>query len=196
MTRPTFVDDDRFAVQLPRPTGALIVSAVATLSQTRHNPRGYDIRMEVIGSKDSVAMGLGPQAPIRSTEPGAPQPKDPWSTFLTRFESAYRAELLAFLRVARGEIPSPCSPREASEAMRIANGHLDYMDYLLDHRRWLAGASLSLADFNLMERVWLAAPEAFLGKPRFKLGEAPEQIGHAACHRHRGPDVASGGRRP
>lgn len=34
------------------------------------------------------------------------------------------------------------------DAMRAANGHLDYMDYLLDHRRWLAGPSLSLADFS------------------------------------------------
>ncbi|MCM8557682.1 glutathione S-transferase family protein [Sphingomicrobium sediminis] len=33
------------------------------------------------------------------------------------------------------------------ESMRAANGHLDYMDYLLDHRRWLAGSRLSLADF-------------------------------------------------
>ena len=32
------------------------------------------------------------------------------------------------------------------EAMRQANNHLDYIDYLLDHRRWLAGSSLSLAD--------------------------------------------------
>ena len=30
--------------------------------------------------------------------------------------------------------------RVLREAMRIANGHLDYVDYLLDHRRWLAGA--------------------------------------------------------
>ena len=32
------------------------------------------------------------------------------------------------------------------DAMRAANGHLDYIDYLLDHRRWLAGPVLSLAD--------------------------------------------------
>lgn len=32
------------------------------------------------------------------------------------------------------------------EAMRAANTHLDYLDYLLDHRRWLGGPSLSLAD--------------------------------------------------
>jgi glutathione S-transferase len=31
-------------------------------------------------------------------------------------------------------------------AMRNANQLLDYLDWLLDHRNWLAGASLSLAD--------------------------------------------------
>jgi myo-inositol 2-dehydrogenase / D-chiro-inositol 1-dehydrogenase len=98
----------------------LVDGTIGILGQTRHDPIGYDIRMEVIGSKDSVAMGLGPRAPIRSTEPGAPEPTEPWSTFLTRFETAYRAELLAFLQVVRGELPSPCSAREASEAMRIA----------------------------------------------------------------------------
>ena len=30
--------------------------------------------------------------------------------------------------------------RVLREAMRIASEHLDYLDYLLDHRRWLAGA--------------------------------------------------------
>ena len=34
------------------------------------------------------------------------------------------------------------------DAMRVGNNHLDYLDYLLDHRRWLAGPSLSLADFT------------------------------------------------
>ena len=32
------------------------------------------------------------------------------------------------------------------EAMKVANAHLDYIDYLLDHRRWLGGPVLSLAD--------------------------------------------------
>ena len=32
------------------------------------------------------------------------------------------------------------------EAMKMANSHLDYIDYLLDHRRWMAGPVLSLAD--------------------------------------------------
>jgi glutathione S-transferase len=38
--------------------------------------------------------------------------------------------------------------RVLREAMKIANGHLDYLDYLLDHRRWLAGPVLSLADLT------------------------------------------------
>jgi glutathione S-transferase len=32
------------------------------------------------------------------------------------------------------------------EAMKNANGHLDYIDWLIDHRRWLGGPVLSLAD--------------------------------------------------
>jgi glutathione S-transferase len=38
--------------------------------------------------------------------------------------------------------------RVLREAMKTGNNHLDYLDYLLDHRRWLAGPALSLADFT------------------------------------------------
>jgi myo-inositol 2-dehydrogenase/D-chiro-inositol 1-dehydrogenase len=51
---------------------------------------------------------------------GPPLPGPGWTTFLTRFEPAYRAELLEFLRVARGEIPTPCTARDGLEAMRIS----------------------------------------------------------------------------
>jgi glutathione S-transferase len=40
----------------------------------------------------------------------------------------------------------PPDTRVLREAMKVANAHLDYIDYLLDHRRWLAGPVLSLAD--------------------------------------------------
>lgn len=109
-------DIDTGAVMLRLTDGTLGV-----LSQTRHDPLGYDIRMEIVGSRDSVVMGLGPRTPIRSVEPGAePLPGPAWDGFVPRFEIAYRAELLAFLRVVRGEIPSPCTARDALEAMRIA----------------------------------------------------------------------------
>jgi myo-inositol 2-dehydrogenase/D-chiro-inositol 1-dehydrogenase len=94
---------------------------VASLAQTRHNPRGYDIRMELMGSKDAVAVGVGPRTPLRSLEPGVPAPAEPgWESFLDRFEDAYRDEVAAFLRVAGGELETPCTAREGLEAMRIA----------------------------------------------------------------------------
>ena len=93
---------------------------IATLSQTRHNPRGYDIRMEIVGSLDAVSIGLGPSTPTRSLEVGGPDFGVGWDSFLTRFEPAYRAELAAFVRVARGEVPSACTPTDGYEAMRIA----------------------------------------------------------------------------
>ncbi|SFR97840.1 glutathione S-transferase family protein [Sphingomonas jatrophae] len=42
------------------------------------------------------------------------------------------------------------------EAMKIANTHLDYVDWLLDHRRWLAGAVLSLADLAAAAQISVA----------------------------------------
>ena len=41
---------------------------------------------------------------------------------------------------------APPDARVLREAMKRANVHMDYMDYLLDHRSWMAGGTLSLAD--------------------------------------------------
>ncbi len=106
-------------------TGACIFTlangVIGSHAQTRHNPLGYDVRMEVIGSKDVVCVGLDSQTPMRSLEKRAPVMASPaWDSFLDRFEEAYRLELLTFLRVARGEIPSPCTARDAMQAMRVA----------------------------------------------------------------------------
>ena len=37
--------------------------------------------------------------------------------------------------------------RVLRETMRLVHEHLDYIDWLIDNRRWLAGSQLSLADF-------------------------------------------------
>lgn len=93
----------------------------AILSVTRHDPLGYDIRTELFGSRDSVSVGLGPRTPMRSVEPGVPPPAGPaWSMFMERFTDAYRSELRAFLRVARGEEESACTARDGLEAVRVA----------------------------------------------------------------------------
>ena len=95
--------------------------ALTVLTCARHDPLGYDIRAELFGSGDSVSVGLGPQTPMRSVEPGVPPPAGPpWKDFLMRFESAYAAEFAAFVALARHEIPSPCTARDGVAALRIA----------------------------------------------------------------------------
>lgn len=42
------------------------------------------------------------------------------------------------------------------EAMKAANAMLDYADYLLDHRNWMAGSSLSLADLAAAAHISVA----------------------------------------
>ena len=91
------------------------------LTWTRHDPLGHDVRTEVFGSRDSVSVGLGPRMPLRSVEPGVPPPAGPpWHIFLDRWDDAYRDELTAFVDVARGARPSPCTARDGVEALRIA----------------------------------------------------------------------------
>ncbi|HYD25272.1 MAG TPA: glutathione S-transferase family protein [Croceibacterium sp.] len=41
-------------------------------------------------------------------------------------------------------------------AMRLAHEHLDYIDYLIDNNRWLAGAQMSLADFAAAAQISVA----------------------------------------
>ena len=95
--------------------------ALGVLTVARHDPLGYDIRAEFYGSKDSISVGLGPRTPIRSVEPGVPPQSGPaWPHFLDRFGDAYRAELAAFVRVARGDEASPCTARDGVQALRIA----------------------------------------------------------------------------
>lgn len=42
------------------------------------------------------------------------------------------------------------------EAMKTADAHLDYIDYLLDHRRWLGGPVLSLVDLTAAAHLSVA----------------------------------------
>ena len=95
---------------------------IAVISNSRHNARGYDVRLELHGMKDSIAVGLEDKLPLRSVEPGATFPAGtPHHFFMDRFKSAYRAELTAFTEVVAGTRTSPCTVADAIEASRIAD---------------------------------------------------------------------------
>lgn len=96
-------------------------SSFAHVAGTRYNARGYDVRLEVLGSQDSISVGLEDRLPLRSVEPGVTFPAGvPYPMFMDRFLPAYVAELTAFTEVAAGERPSPCTVADALETFYIA----------------------------------------------------------------------------
>ncbi|MEW2078054.1 Gfo/Idh/MocA family oxidoreductase [Streptomyces sp. NPDC012403] len=106
-------------------TGAALLTlddgTLATVTATRLNGAGYDVRMELAGERDQIAVGLDDRTPIASTEPTGPPAADkPWTGFLERFGPAYEAELIAFVEVVRGERANPCDGREALQALLVA----------------------------------------------------------------------------
>ncbi|HWW66101.1 MAG TPA: glutathione S-transferase family protein [Sphingomonadaceae bacterium] len=50
----------------------------------------------------------------------------------------------------------PPDAKALRESMKLANAHMDYVDYLLDHRRWIGGAVLSLADLTAAAHLSVA----------------------------------------
>ncbi|MFJ6569036.1 Gfo/Idh/MocA family oxidoreductase [Streptomyces sp. NPDC091292] len=94
---------------------------LAVVSNSRHNARGHDVRLELHGFLDSVAVGWEDRLPMRSVEPGVSFPGGtPYDFFMDRFAAAYRAELTAFTEVVAGRRTSPCTVADALEAGWIA----------------------------------------------------------------------------
>lgn len=93
---------------------------LAQLSALRHDPVGYDVRLEVFAPKDSLAAGWSARTPIHSTEPGVGRTDDPIISFWDRFDAAYALEMEAFIRVLRGEEEPASTPVDAYEDLRVA----------------------------------------------------------------------------
>jgi myo-inositol 2-dehydrogenase/D-chiro-inositol 1-dehydrogenase len=109
-------DVDTAAVVLRLEGGSL-----AVLTGTRRDPLGYDVRLEVFGTEDSIAVGVDRRTPLRSVEPGGHGPSpDGYHDFLDRFGAAYRAELEAFVTTLCEGGPSLCPLAEARAALAVA----------------------------------------------------------------------------
>ncbi|WP_206681028.1 Gfo/Idh/MocA family oxidoreductase [Actinomadura sp. J1-007] len=92
---------------------------IGLVAATRYNAAGYDARLELFGSKDSVAAGLDERTPVTGL-PGRRRGEAPYGGFLERFADAYDTELRAFVDVVAGRRPNPCPPEEALEAFYLA----------------------------------------------------------------------------
>jgi myo-inositol 2-dehydrogenase/D-chiro-inositol 1-dehydrogenase len=117
--------DDFFAEAGDVDTGVSVLTlddgTLATCTATRYNGAGYDVRLEVCGSKGTLVAGMTDESPLVSAE-GAPWPGGtPYPGFMERFLDAYRAELTAFTEVAAGTRQSPCTALDARAALAIAD---------------------------------------------------------------------------
>src|SRR6266511_2457051 len=117
--------DELFARAGDLDTSAAVLTlddgTLALVSNTRYNPRGHDVRLELHGSKDSIAVGLDDHLPLRSVEPGVTFPSgEPYQFFMDRVLPAYRAEFEALTEVVARRRPSPCTGADALEAGWIA----------------------------------------------------------------------------
>ena len=110
-------DDVDNAVVLLRFAGG----AHAVISGGRHDPLGYDHRIEVLGSKDSLAVGLDPRTPLTSLEPGGPVVSaDAYPGFPERFHRAYANEMAVFVDVVAGRAENPSPVRDSAISLRLA----------------------------------------------------------------------------
>ncbi|MDQ0679902.1 myo-inositol 2-dehydrogenase/D-chiro-inositol 1-dehydrogenase [Arthrobacter pascens] len=95
---------------------------VGTVSATRYNGAGHDVRLEIQGSRRSLMVGLDDKTAMASAEAGIGFPAgEPHRTFAERFDAAYRSEMAAFVELILGRRDNPCTPEDALAASRVAD---------------------------------------------------------------------------
>ena len=95
--------------------------SMAHVAATRYNAAGYDVRLEVLGSRQSISVGLDDRLPLRSAEPGVSFPDGPpYPVFMDRFHAAYVAELADFAAIVVGDAQPSCTVADALEAFLVA----------------------------------------------------------------------------
>ena len=94
---------------------------LATVTATRYNGAGHDVRLEVCGSEGSTIVGLDDRSPMPTAEPHISWTRAaPYGTYLQRFHDAYVAELAHFVKVAARQAETSCAVGEALEALYVA----------------------------------------------------------------------------
>ncbi|SEJ05087.1 myo-inositol 2-dehydrogenase / D-chiro-inositol 1-dehydrogenase [Arthrobacter sp. yr096] len=95
---------------------------VGTVSASRYNGAGHDVRLEIQGSRRSLMVGLDEHSALTSAEAATDFPAgEPHRTFAERFNQAYRSEMAAFVELILGERENPCPPEDAVAASRVAD---------------------------------------------------------------------------
>lgn len=122
----------------------------------RRNPAGKVPILKIDGMLLSESQAICEYIEETNPEPQL-MPRDPAARAEVRrlcfwFDDKFHNEVTANLvyervnkKVMRGGYPDGKAVKTGAQKIKY---HLDYMAWLLDHRRWLAGDSLTLADFT------------------------------------------------
>jgi len=75
------------------------------------------------------------------------------------FDENFYADVTAPLlaeRMKKRILRQPPDSGALRSAMKLAHGHLDYLDWLIDNRPWVAGSTMSLADLAAAAQISVA----------------------------------------
>ena len=122
---------------------------------TRRNPAAKVPVLKIDGlhmsESQAICEYLEETHPTPSLMPSDPKDRAEVRRLCSWFDDKFHHEVTANLvyervnkKIMRGGYPDGKSIKTGAQKIKF---HLDYMDMLLDHRRWLAGDSLTLADF-------------------------------------------------
>lgn len=94
---------------------------IATFQVTRYNGAGYDIRMELFGTKETLGVGFNTYTPITSAEPDFvfQQAGARFPNFYPRFTPAYKDEVREFIATVRAGGQSVATVGDALEALYV-----------------------------------------------------------------------------
>lgn len=94
---------------------------VAQLAGGRRDGAGYDHRIEVIGSRQALAVGLDSRTALTSLEPGGHDPAGAaYPGFPERFARAYAREAQVFVDVVAGRAVNPSPARDSLVSLVLA----------------------------------------------------------------------------
>ncbi|MEL6876818.1 MAG: glutathione S-transferase family protein [Pseudomonadota bacterium] len=93
---------------------------------------------------------------INGTATGRAEIRRLVALFDENFYADVTAPLLSERMKKRIILRQPPDSKALRQAMKLAHGHLDYMDWLIDNRPWLAGSTMSMADLAAAAQISVA----------------------------------------
>ena len=96
---------------------------IATFQVSRYNGAGYDIRMELFGTQETLSVGFNTFMPVTSAEPDFvfQQAGARFPNFYPRFTPAYKAEIHEFIATVRSGGQSVATVADALQALYVCD---------------------------------------------------------------------------